>query len=91
MWCSLCFMLSLLLPCLAGTKLLVNNLDPEITAEELKELFESIGAVRSASIELDADGSKVRVRSVAWLTSGWGPSFPPPPLTHPLPCTVTTL
>lgn len=45
-------------PLFVGTKLLVNNLDPEITAEELKELFESIGAVRSASIELDADGSK---------------------------------
>ena len=44
----------------AGTKLLVTNLDPEIVDSELKELFESIGPVRSASIKLDADRSKVR-------------------------------
>ncbi len=42
-----------------GTKVLVTNLDPEITESELRDLFETVGQVRSVSIRLDSERTKV--------------------------------
>lgn len=45
----------------SGTKIMILNLDPEISEEELKELFESaIGPVASVSISSNAAGTQVR-------------------------------
>lgn len=45
-------------PISLGTKVMILNLDPDITEDELKELFQGVGAVRTAVITTNMAGTQ---------------------------------
>lgn len=53
----------------AGTKVLVSNLDPDVIAEDVEEIFERIGAVKDAVIFYDRDGNSMGTAEVTFHKS----------------------